>query len=192
MPIRFPEIPFGPFELRPLLRRTLGPDERLVGWAVARDQASAGTNLIDAACMLVPGVGHAIIAVRRGTRGVKARLLVLTDRRLLVLAATRSIVSEIAALEADVQLAELHVHCAGANDSLNALWRWLRRRPDPAPGQEYPTRFSLRSRAGWSVDLDIPQTYREPTERLREALVVLAIDSLCPPGSPGAFEIKPT
>jgi len=181
MTIRFPEMPFGPFELRPLLRATLAPGERLVGWAVARDQTSVSINLLDTALMLFPGIGHAAVSLRRGMRGVTSRLLVLSDRRLLVLAASRAVISEIARLETDVPLAELSVRCAGANDTPNALARRLRGRQDPHPGEEFATRFSLRSRAGWTVDLDIPQTSREPTERLREALVVLAIDTLDAP-----------
>jgi hypothetical protein len=189
--VRFIDMPFGPFQLRPLLRATLRPGERTVGWAVAYDQATLSRHMMQAAISLLPGLGAVLVGVLRGARGERPRLLLLTDRRLLVLVATRGVLTETASLEADVALAELVVRCAGANDSPNALLRKLRGRSDPEPGEEYATRFTLASRSGWIVDLDIPTTTREPPERLREALVVLAIDSLHAAQNQGGVDRRP-
>jgi hypothetical protein len=174
VPVRFPHMPFGPFELRPLLRARLEPGERLVGWGTAHDQETLSTKLLDAGFTLVPLLGHAAVALRRSWRGVRFRLLIITDRRLLVLASTRAVITETARLEADVPLAELDVRCAAGPDALASV---VRSRPGAAPGRAPMIRFRLRGASGWDVDLDLPQTSGEPLRRLRSALVVLALDS---------------
>ncbi len=84
----FPSCTYCPSQLRPLLRFLHARDERVVAWGVTQPVVSASTQILGAAVALIPVVGiclHPAI-VRTG-----ARLLVLTDRRLLLLGTTGSL-----------------------------------------------------------------------------------------------------
>lgn len=84
----FPSCTYCPSQLRPLLRFLRDRDERVIAWGVTQPAASASTQLLGAALALTPVVGMCLhpAFMRSG-----ARLLVLTDRRLLLLGTTGSL-----------------------------------------------------------------------------------------------------
>jgi len=81
----FPGCGYGPMALRPLLRHSLQPGERTLGFGAA-DTAAPGwrTLMLLAPAMPVGGVWSSRLLRRR-------RVLVLSDRRLLVLPPDRPV-----------------------------------------------------------------------------------------------------
>jgi len=81
---RFPGCAYGPMALRPLLRRTLQPGERLLAFGSA-DTAASGWRAVKLLALALP-VGsvwsHRLLRRRR--------VLVVTDRRLMVLPPDRA------------------------------------------------------------------------------------------------------
>jgi hypothetical protein len=77
---------YGPLQVRGALRRGRVRGERLVGWATATRRLKGPEQFMLVAMMFVPGVGQ-IISAAATARLV--RLLVLTDRRLLLLPADK-------------------------------------------------------------------------------------------------------
>ncbi len=72
---------FSPLQLRPLLRASLEPDERLIGWGVAFKKPDGPQHALMMLSALLPGPGTILLA-SLSTR--ISRFLILTDRRLLV------------------------------------------------------------------------------------------------------------
>lgn len=77
---RFPQLSFGPWGARPALRAVLSPGERIVGWCTAQAPTTLSRAFLHAALATMPGIQSAL----PGDRGL--RLLVVTDRRVLLLA----------------------------------------------------------------------------------------------------------
>jgi len=77
----FPSTRFSPYQLRPLLRRTLDADERVIGWGVAQKKPDGPQQALILLASLLPGPGT-LLAASLSTR--VSRFLILTDRRLLV------------------------------------------------------------------------------------------------------------
>lgn len=86
----FPQLEFGPWALRPLLREILGPGERVIGWATAREQASSSLSLLRIGLAIMPGMGQVLSLAVGAIFGPPRVLLLLTDARLLMLDAKPS------------------------------------------------------------------------------------------------------
>lgn len=72
---------FSPAQLRPLLRASLEPDERIIGWGVAFKKPDGPQHALMMLSALLPGPGTILLA----SLSTKiSRFLILTDRRLLV------------------------------------------------------------------------------------------------------------
>lgn len=82
MATRFAGCQYGPLHLRKLLAARFEPGEHLVGWAVVSTDPRLHELLVWIAFMFLPGIGHA--AAHAMTGGLR-RVIVLTDRRMLVL-----------------------------------------------------------------------------------------------------------
>ncbi|MEM9082369.1 MAG: hypothetical protein AAGB34_02150 [Planctomycetota bacterium] len=72
---------FGPFELRGLLRSTMMPGERLVGWAAVERSGSPHNTAMLAIVGMIPVAGSLAAIAMQAPR---LRVMVLTDTRLLV------------------------------------------------------------------------------------------------------------
>ena len=93
MPRQFSNLPYGPLALRPLLRRTLLPGERLIGWASVQGSSPACLTLFRTALAILPLIGPVLGSMAGAALGPQRRLLLLTDRRLLMLCADARAVS---------------------------------------------------------------------------------------------------
>jgi len=81
---KFPNLPFGPMAVRHVLRIDAPDDERLIGWRAVQVPSTFSRALFRAALAMMPGVGPAALTLT-GDRDASWRLLVITDRRLLLL-----------------------------------------------------------------------------------------------------------
>jgi len=86
---RFPNLPFGPMALRPLLRHLRRQGESIVAWGIASERLTASAAFFRAAVAMLPGVGHVLLAATGAAGGPPRRLVILTDRRVLVFATRR-------------------------------------------------------------------------------------------------------
>ncbi len=82
--VNFSGCAYGPFELRRLLRRRLQPGEGIVAWHVASTWPRTAEVGLMVGAVVVPWVGFLVVEqMHRRAR----RVVVLTDRRLLLLRA---------------------------------------------------------------------------------------------------------
>lgn len=116
MPTNFTACHYGPIQIRTVLRHHLARGERLVGWGVATTEMRLHEFLLSVGMALVPLVGHGIMGAMMGeTR----RLVLLTDRRLLVLRVTKK---ALRGAEVEIGLGDLIVERSGGrNFVLRAL-----------------------------------------------------------------------
>lgn len=139
---KFNDCQYGPMQLRWLLRSRLAPGERLIGWGSAGERPGATSQLLLTALVLLPGIGHALFGLAHA--GSK-RLLVLTDRRLLVLGVNRAGVDRSGkGVRHDVALGLLSVRAEeprflglsrNTKEVIEAQLRW--------PGQAHPIVVSV-------------------------------------------------
>lgn len=84
----FPNLPYGPYELRPVLRGALKPGERAIAWGTIQE-ASGLTDFLTFTlrwCLVaLPGVWGLVGLVVPAALQVRTWGAVLTDRRLLLL-----------------------------------------------------------------------------------------------------------
>ncbi len=83
----FPGTNFGPMKLRPALRAILDPDETIVGWGIAQHEPEAHRAALSVSLMLIPIFGQMLASVDAVMAMQRQRVVVLTDRRLLLLKA---------------------------------------------------------------------------------------------------------
>jgi hypothetical protein len=81
---RFPGTSFRPVHVRGVLRDVCEPGERAVGWGMAQHEPAAHRAAISIALMLIPGVGQLLAAGDVLLSLSKQRLVILTDRRLVL------------------------------------------------------------------------------------------------------------
>lgn len=85
---KFPACRYGPFQLRAAIRPGREPEERLIGWGQAHLTLDLTTGLFVTGLMFFPGIGHGLHAAMLSRR---TRFVLLTDRRLLLLVASKAI-----------------------------------------------------------------------------------------------------
>lgn len=139
---------YGPLALRALLRRRRDADERLIAWGVAAVKPASGAQELLGA--LAPGPLAAIADVASTTGGSR-HVVVLTDKRLLLLRANElGPVPDGLGVVVDASLATLRV---GAT----------------------PTHFELLGpETGRRLKLSVKEPHSRDGARLVEALVTLA------------------
>lgn len=157
---KFPGASFGPVHLRQLLRTHLSNDERPVGWALAFEHPGPFRAAAALAWFAVPVVGQLVVALDAAMLVSRRRVVVLTDRRLLL----------------------LHPSCRGArpcgggvvtNANLGSITveRSRQRADDP----DNPDASCFRIEAGGRThNLLVREQDRTASSRLVEALATLA------------------
>lgn len=179
-PRHFDGLPYGPMQLRPLLRQRLERGERLIGWGLAVDEPNAERALMAAALSFVPGVGQALAIVLGVAAG--KRLMVLTDRRLLLLKVDRSGPrADGRGVLSDRRLTEVRVVAEAPRRRSSAPPH------DEDPGEELepPERFGLVAPGQRALRVIIQPGNSSPARRLREGLFTLWL------GSSGSVEPEP-
>lgn len=85
LPQAFPGTNFGPMRLRPALRAILEPGETIVGWGIAQHEPEPHRAALSVSLMLVPIFGQMLASVDAVMAMQRQRVVILTDRRLLLL-----------------------------------------------------------------------------------------------------------
>lgn len=75
--------------LRPLLRHLRREGESIVAWGIANERLTASAAFFRAAIAMLPAVGHLLLAATGTAAAPPRRLVILTDRRVLVFATRR-------------------------------------------------------------------------------------------------------
>lgn len=149
----FNHCEFSPLELRKVLRLRLLPGERVVGWAPAWVNPPASLMILAGGMVLVPIVGHALLSAMLASH---RRLVVLTDARLLVLAASRTACDVRGrGVKADVPLHSVSVAATRS-----------------------PLRFRVRLPDRPRADALTLECRTRPSKRLREGLALLSGDGV--------------
>ncbi|MFU8828921.1 MAG: hypothetical protein ACNA8P_05735 [Phycisphaerales bacterium] len=140
---RFPGCQYGPLALRPLLRRQLQPGERVLGFGAA-DTAGPGWRALALLTIALPTGGLRITQVIH-----RRRVLIHTDRRLIILAPERPALDSTAPRwNAEIPLSQVEfqpvrartcwIHTPGTRflARLRGRWAGLPLASDPAPDQD--------------------------------------------------------
>ncbi len=85
LPTTFPGTNFGPLRLREALRALLEPGEKIVGWGIAQHEPEPHRAALSVSLMLIPIFGQMLASVDAVMAMQRQRVVVLTDRRLLLL-----------------------------------------------------------------------------------------------------------
>lgn len=142
-----------------MLRLAREPGERLIGWAPARVPMPAWQHLWLAAASIAPGAhGLAAVAIARSRR-----MVVLTDRRVLVLGVDRGVAkAKPKSVRAMLNLGELRLEVQ--RSALRRSVTMLLVRWDDDRGEQ-------------TLLVEIAHKAKGPARRLRDALLVLSSES---------------
>lgn len=160
-------MPFGPLAIRPLLRHIRQGDEELVGWAIGHERLTASAAFFRIALALLPGIGHLLVAVSGLGGGPPRRLLILTDRRLLVFATKRNEIPAMPAVAWNAARTEVAVRRGAVIAEMD-----VGRLTVKVSG--LGTAYTMRAGSAPPVSLTIDPRQSRPAARLCQALGMMA------------------